>query len=288
MTNMNDRAKVVVIVSSDISDIYFANQLMKAVNVVGVVVETQHRASSTLEKFNKLVRRLKNPVGLVRKLRSSSASKAYLDKAAKINYDGFGDEGLAVSEKDGVRIVHTEGVRDINAPRNVEIIRRMDPDIIAVCGASILKNPVIEIPRLGILNLHGGLSQQYRGVWTTMWAIYNSEPEYVGATVHHINKNIDEGDIIFQGRPEISPDDNHESLYVKVVKIGISLMVDAIKGIEDGTVKRHKLKKKGALYLSKRVTPDIIKKAWENIESGVIAEYLDNRNERDKKVKLYE
>ncbi|MBE9528970.1 MAG: formyl transferase, partial [Proteobacteria bacterium] len=232
---MDNRARVVVIVSSDISDIYFANALLKEVNVVAVVVETQHRATSSKQKFSKLVKGLAHPGALYEKLKKSSASKAYLEKAAKINYEGFGDEGIELREKDGVTVIRTEGVRQINNQKYVDMIRDFKPDIIAVCGASILKDPMISIPAQGILNLHGGLAQKYRGVWTTMWAIYNKEPEYVGATVHHINKNIDEGDIVYQGRPEITPDDNHESLYVKVVKLGIKLMVRAVREIEEGT-----------------------------------------------------
>lgn len=280
-------SRVVVIVSSDISDIYFANALLKEVDVVAVVVEKQYEPSSTQQKLAKLFRGLAHPIALIKKIKESSCSKAYLERAARINHEGFGDEGVNLREKDGVTIIRTEGVRQINNRKYVEMIRDLKPDLIAVCGASILKDPIISIPAKGILNLHGGLAQKYRGVWTTMWAIYNREPEYVGATVHHINKNIDEGDIVYQGRPDITEDDNHESLYVKVVKLGIKMMIRAIREISEGTAPHHKLEEKGDLYLSKRITQDIIKRAWDNIESGVIVEYLNNKAERDKKVRLY-
>ena len=108
-----------------------------------------------------------------------------------------------------------------------------------------------------------------------MWAIYNEEPQYVGATVHYVSKGIDDGDIIYQGRPDISPDDNHESLYVKVVKLGAGLMIKAITDIERGTVESRKLKEKGKLYLSSKVTPEIIREVWRKVDAGVIRKYCE-------------
>ena len=122
--------------------------------------------------------------------------------------------------------------------------------------------------------MHGGLAQRYRGVWTTLWAIYNEEPEYVGATVHYVSKGIDDGNIIYQGRPEIAEDDNHETLYVKVVKLGIDLMIKAIYDIQNNRVKSYPLKAKGTLYLRNMITPEILKEVWEKIDKGFIREYV--------------
>ena len=140
------------------------------------------------------------------------------------------------------------------------------------------------VPSKGVLNLHGGLSQKYRGTYTTFWAVYNCEPEYIGATVHYVSEGIDDGNIIYQGRPKITAGDDPETLYVKVVKLGIEMMIKAIEDIQHDKIKGYEPERLGALYLDKMVTPAVYRKMWDNIHIGVIKEYLENKSERDEKV----
>ena len=115
-----------------------------------------------------------------------------------------------------------------------------------------------------------------------MWAIYNEEPEFVGYTIHYITSGIDDGDIICQGRPTIIEDDNHETLYVKIVKLGTEAMTKVIHDIQNGTVRHYPLRLKGKLYLNSSVTPAIIKKTWRKIREGIIRDYVQH----PKKIKL--
>ena len=55
-----------------------------------------------------------------------------------------------------------------------------------------------------MVNLHGGLSPEYRGADCTFWALYNGEPENVGCTLHYINEGIDTGDLIAHISPPCS------------------------------------------------------------------------------------
>ncbi len=61
--------------------------------------------------------------------------------------------------------------------------------------------------RLGIVNLHGGLSPEYRGADCTFWALYNGEPEKVGCTLHYIDAGIDTGRLIAHVSPEVRAGD---------------------------------------------------------------------------------
>lgn len=268
------KLNIVVLVSRDPGDIYFANQLLKRLNVTGVLVEDQYAGTAGgFSLVNKIKKYILNPSLFVKRLKNSLYYNSYVKRSRKIAAAGFGIEGKELLPKTSCKIHNTCGAGSLNESASVELIKNLKPDVIAVCGTSILKAPVISIPPMGTLNLHGGLSQHYRGVWTTMWAIYNEEPEYVGATVHYVSKGIDDGDIIFQGRPSISPDDNHESLYVKVVKLGSELMIRAISDIERGSIKSNKLKAKGRLYLSSSVTPEVIRAVWRKVDAGVIRKY---------------
>ena len=276
--------RVMVICSSDFSDIYFANQLIKRFNVVGVIVESQNQKDGVLQKILKAGKMMLSPLDLIQKIKNSSIIKYYYEKSKKIDLEQFGKEALDIFPDKNCSIIYAKGIGAVNRPENVDRITNFNPDVIVLCGCSIIGKQIIKIPGRGVINLHGGLSQRYRGVWTTLWAIYNGEPEYVGATVHFVDAGIDTGGIIYQGRPEIVENDNPETLYVKVVKLGVEMISKALKEIQAQTVQSYSLPIIGKLYLSQYVTPKVIKKSWKQIEKGVISKYLRKKDNRDQRV----
>jgi len=281
------KLRLVIVVSADRSDLYFANQLIKKLNVVGVIVENQRNQPDRTPVAVKMLKLISRPHLLVAKVFNKATDKFRRKYAAyhqPQNTADFGEEGRKLFPGDHCAILYTAGVNDINAPENVEWLREMQPDLVAVCGASIFKKELISIPAKGVLNLHGGLSQYYRGLYTTDWAIYNEQPEYVGATVHYVSPGIDDGDIVYQGRPEIEASDNPNSLYVKVVRLGVRMMERAIRDIENGAVHPTALLAKGDLYLGDTFTSKKRDATWRKLRKGIISEYLNNKDGRDKKV----
>jgi hypothetical protein len=109
-------------------------------------------------------------------------------------------------------------VPHINDRRVVELAKRLAPDIIAVFGTSLIKGSLLDMGRLGIVNLHGGLSPEYRGADCTFWALYNGEPEKVGCTIHFIDKGIDTGKLIAHVCPEVRPGDDELTLFWRAVR----------------------------------------------------------------------
>jgi len=278
------KLKIVVLVSSDPSDIYFANQLTQRMNVTAVFVEKQYGGSKPLLRFLKGLRLLAHPLLLCKKISDDRIVREHFRKTAKVDKTYFGDAGLRIQPHTGQTVVYTEGKKTINEPVYVNAIQEIRPDVIVVCGTSILRDKIISIPPKGVLNLHGGLAQKYRGTCTTLWALFNGEPEYIGATVHYVAPGIDDGDILYQGRPEISITDDPETLYVKVVKLGIEMMIRAIEDIENERVRSCVLTEKGTLYLNRMITPKVLQRVWQNIDAGMLDDYLKNRAVRDEKV----
>jgi len=227
--------RVVVVVSRDQSDLYFANQLIKRVNVVGVIVENQTEQRDTTPKITKAIRLFFQPLKLLNKLYDVLISQPLRKNAIynkPENQVDFGEEGRKIIAEGHYQTLYTSGVKDINAADQITWLKDMRPDVVAICGASIMKEEILSVPSKGSLNLHGGLSQEYRGLFTTDWAIHNEQPEYVGSTVHYVSPGIDDGNIIYQSRPEICPDDHPNSLYEKIVIKGVNMMERAINEIE--------------------------------------------------------
>ena len=175
--------RVAAIVTHDPSDLYFANQLAKRYNLVGIIVESQLLPLDQTPKWIKALRLAGNPGQLATKTCEFLAGKLRERFAVYLrpeNAADFGEEGRALYVGNDVNVLTTKGAKRINDQEYVDWLKNMNPDVVAVCGASMMKAPIMSVPRLGMLNLHGGLSQNYRGLFTTDWAFYNEEPEYIG------------------------------------------------------------------------------------------------------------
>lgn len=115
-----------------------------------------------------------------------------------------------------------------NGAACLELLREIEPDVIAVYGTGIIRSSVIGVPRVAILNMHTGLSPTYRGSDTIFWPLHNEEPEWVGVTVHVLDEGIDSGPIIATARPTIDAEDTEDSLFCKAVIVGSPLYAEAI------------------------------------------------------------
>jgi folate-dependent phosphoribosylglycinamide formyltransferase PurN len=79
----------------------------------------------------------------------------------------------------------------------------LEADIIIVFGASYIKGPLVEaIIERGAVNIHMGISPYYRGSSCNFWALYDDNPDLVGATIHMISKGLDSGEMLYHVRPK--------------------------------------------------------------------------------------
>ena len=104
---------------------------------------------------------------------------------------------LTFSEVQEFRRIPVQVIQKPNEGSGLQFIRAFAPDVIvSIRYGAILKDPVLSVPRLGILNLHSGLLPRYRGVLATFRALLNGDAE-IGCTLHYIqDSNIDTGDIV--------------------------------------------------------------------------------------------
>jgi len=111
------------------------------------------------------------------------------------------------------------------------------PDAIIVVGyGRIIPQWMIDLPRLGNLNLHASLLPKYRGAAPIQWAIANGE-SVTGVTTMRIDAGLDTGDILMQRETAIGTEDTAETLGPKLASIGAELMVETLRGLETGQVR---------------------------------------------------
>jgi methionyl-tRNA formyltransferase len=115
----------------------------------------------------------------------------------------------------------------------------LKPDAIIVVGyGRILPQWMIDLPRLGNINLHASLLPKYRGAAPIQWAIARGENR-TGVTTMRIDAGLDTGDILLQKEIPINLTDTAETLAPTLAAIGADLIVDSLRGLESGTIKPH-------------------------------------------------
>ena len=155
-------------------------------------------------------------------------------------------------------------------------------DGIAVFGPGILKKNIYSICEGKVINAHQGMSPFYRGSATNFWPFVNKEIQFVGVTMHYIDKGIDTGEIICHGQPEIDIDDNMHTIGCKVILQTAKLFVKIFNMIETG-IRPFGFQQwsKGRLYQRKDFNSKAVTEAYVNIKNGLIAEYLNKKNKGD-------
>jgi methionyl-tRNA formyltransferase len=118
-----------------------------------------------------------------------------------------------------------------------EQLAAIAPDAIIVVGyGRIIPQWMIDLPRLGNLNLHASLLPKYRGAAPIQWAIASGE-SVTGVTTMRIDAGLDTGDILMQRELPISSKDTSETLAPKLAAVGADLMAETLRGLESATVR---------------------------------------------------
>ena len=120
----------------------------------------------------------------------------------------------------------------------VDEIRRFEPDVIVVVAfGRILVKDIIDMPKYGCINVHSSLLPKYRGAAPIQWAVVNGD-KYTGVTTMLMDEGLDTGDILMQETVPIDPDETGGSLFDKLAPVGAKLLVETLKALEEGSVRR--------------------------------------------------
>jgi methionyl-tRNA formyltransferase len=126
----------------------------------------------------------------------------------------------------------------IRRPEFLDRIRTVGPDLIVVSGFHrIFPKALLDIPRLGVINLHLSLLPKNRGPCPWKWVIVGGET-VTGATVVQMNEGTDEGDIIFQKSLVVDEEDTGGTLFDRLVSLGVPMLADAMEDVLRGKAKR--------------------------------------------------
>src|SRR5262245_37411761 len=120
--------------------------------------------------------------------------------------------------------------------RLLERIRSVAPDAgVVVAYGRILPKDLLEIPRLGFVNVHGSLLPKFRGASPVAAAILTGERE-TGVVTMRVEEQLDAGPVFLESRVAIAPGDDAGSLSRRLAALGAPLLVETLRGVEAGTL----------------------------------------------------
>lgn len=166
-------------------------------------------------------------------------------------------------------------IGDINGKAYESLIKSVKPDFILTFGCGLLKENIFNIAAKGTINIHTGIVQSYRGVDSSLWAIYEENPEAIGATLHYVDNSIDAGDIIAQRKAELKVDYDLYDVFLSSCVAGFELLKENLPLLESGEISTYKLENKGKLFQKKDKNEEIVRAAEGKLRK-VLGEYLND------------
>jgi methionyl-tRNA formyltransferase len=143
---------------------------------------------------------------------------------------------LTLCESAGISPLVIRGGQ-LGNPTTVDSLRHLDLDyIICVHFPYILRRPVLDAAKAGVLNLHPSYLPYNRGWHTPTWAILDGTP--AGASLHFVDESLDTGDLVCQKQAEIDLSDTAHTLYVKLKLLEVQVFKEGWQRIKEGRARR--------------------------------------------------
>ena len=130
----------------------------------------------------------------------------------------------------GLEVYQPERVRE---PEAVERIRRLSPDLLVVVAyGQIIPRSVLDIPRLGAVNVHASLLPRHRGAAPVAAAILAGDSE-TGVTIMRMDEQLDHGPILATRSLEIGVNEDAVALTSRLAALGAELLVETLERFEE-------------------------------------------------------
>jgi methionyl-tRNA formyltransferase len=236
-----ENKKVLLLLKNGFSSNVIFNTLNEKFNVSKVIVEAKEKKSTYLKRrfkkigFTVMFGQVMFKIIAVPILKyfSKRRIQSYLTQH-KINFKEISTEVIHVSS--------------VNSDDVIELISRESPDVIVINGTSIISKKVLSTITCPVINMHGGITPIYRGVYGGYWSIVNKDEANCGVTIHLVDEGIDTGNVLYQSRIEVSPKDNFAVYPVKQMIQGLPYLIKAVDDALSNNIKPLKTEGKSSLW----------------------------------------
>lgn len=141
----------------------------------------------------------------------------------------------AYAQEHGVPVLQFERIR---RQEGLDALRAIAPDLFVTAAfGQILSQKLLDIPRLGTVNVHASLLPFYRGPAPVNWCLICGETK-TGVTTMMTDAGVDTGDILLQRETPIAPEEDAGALTLRLSQLGAELLLETLRRIEAGDCPR--------------------------------------------------
>jgi|TARA_B100001971_G_scaffold195699_1_gene202768 methionyl-tRNA formyltransferase len=139
-------------------------------------------------------------------------------------------------------------VSTVNSPQSLETLKELRPDLGIVFGTGKINLNIINLFKSGLINVHRGISQEYRGLDSDLWAIYHSDYDNLGVTIHKVDPTLDTGDIVYQEKLELRKGMEIHQIRYYTTLIATHLVIKAVSDYLNHRMDFRPQEKRGRYY----------------------------------------
>lgn len=226
--------KIVLLAGKSESSKFLYNKLNKQFTIDYIIYEkkvaTLNLIKSRVKKFGilKVINQILFQTAIVFLLKLFSKSR--INEIQK-------QFGLENSEIPSKKLINVDSV---NCDDCLKVLKQIEPDLIIVNGTRIISKNILNNVQALFINIHVGITPEYRGVHGAYWALVNNDAQNCGVTVHKVDEGIDTGDLIKQSTIKITSKDNFVTYPYIQTGVGILLMEDIINKIKNNNIDCYK------------------------------------------------
>ncbi|MBQ5398213.1 MAG: methionyl-tRNA formyltransferase [Ruminococcus sp.] len=160
--------------------------------------------------------------------------------------------------ENGLEVFQPTSLKDDNS---YEELKALNPDLIVVVAyGKILPKNILDIPRLGCVNVHGSLLPKYRGASPIQSAVLSGD-KVSGVTTMFMGEGLDTGDILLRSETEIGENETSAELFDRLALLGADLLLETVEKLSRGEITPVKQDESQATY-TKKITKDMCPINW--------------------------
>ncbi|MEO0548721.1 MAG: formyl transferase [Pseudomonadota bacterium] len=156
-------------------------------------------------------------------------------------------------------------VPSVNSLAAQAALTEADPRAVFVISTRMIGKRTLQTTNAPFINYHSGFNPLYRGMFGGYFALANGEPEYFGATVHLVDQGVDTGDILYQSRVKVYPEDNFHTYLWRLAAGSQAIVINAIDDALKSKLRPYTLDLPSKQYFA----PTLGGYLWTGLNKGV-------------------
>lgn len=117
-------------------------------------------------------------------------------------------------------------IESVNSKAFLDIINSENADLLFINGTRIISSKILQQLKIPVLNIHTGITPEFRGIHGTYWALFKQRPDLSGVTLHFVDAGVDTGKIIAQAPVKPAASDNFVTYPLLQYQAGIKLLTE--------------------------------------------------------------